>query len=349
MDNYFGIGYGDEVVAIYHREGLLAKYSLEQFAPPPKQKDDDDALPNFNRGYEGKFTHTTASRHWRQHSIYFFHNKDRQALFCLWLDWDNRWVAWRMNDGSLIKVSNELAKELNTAGRTYARRLASTEDFAVASLAFLGRLRLREDRPLIEKWLRDGEFSSGSMQSSSSTSPVEYFAFTSQSHRRAEADRILARWDGNNSENVGFGYSNTYKSLGTLKGSISLLRPPAKGEGSLRVYLISENVPLAQWNSVRPEHYLIANLDSSYPHIFESGKLRDGKLSKNVNFIIYGITPGKYRLKAVWDKLAPFTMEDQPVCKPSAGDFESTSSDLITIRKGVTTEGVSIDCTQLTK
>jgi hypothetical protein len=350
MDNYFGIGYGDDVVAIYGQKGLLAKYSLEQVAPlPPKQKSDDDIPLSFDRGYEEKFSHSTASRHWREYSIHFFHHEGDQSLFCLWLDWDNRWVAWQLQDGRLRMVTTNLAKQLNVTGRVQALKAAKDDDFAVASLSFLGRLRIKADRPLIEKWLHDTEFSSGSRQSSSSDSPLVVFAFTSRSDRRAEADRILARWDGNDSQDVDRGFSDNYQSLGTLKGTIALPKPPAKGEGSLRVHLISENIPLAKWNSVRPEHYLIANLDASFPYIFENGRSRDGKLSTNINFIIYGITPGKYRLKVVWDKAAPFAKKDEPIYKPNAGDYESKTSKLITIRKGVTTEGVSVECTQLVK
>jgi hypothetical protein len=350
MDNYFGIGYGDDVVAIYGQKGLLAKYSLEQFAPlPPKQKSDDDISLSFDRGYEEKFSHSTASRHWREYSIHFFHHEGDQPLFCLWLDWDSRWVVWQLQDGRLRNVTANLAKQLNVAGRAQALKAAKDYDFAAASLSFLGRLRIKADRPLIEKWLHDTEFSPGTIQSSSSESPLEVFIFTSRSDRRAEADRILARWEGNNSQEGDRGFSDTYQSLGTLKGTITFPKPPAKGEGSLRIYLINENVPLAKWDSVRPEHYLIANLGSSFPYIFENGQFRDGKLSTNANFIIYGITPGKYRLKAVWDKAAPFAKEDEPVYKPNVGDYESTTSKLITIRKRVTAEGVNVECTHLIK
>jgi hypothetical protein len=350
LDNYFGIGYGDDVVAIYAPEGLLAKYSLEQFAPlPPKQKRDDDISLSFDRGYWEKFSHTTASRHWRKYSIHFFHLEGDQSLFCLWLDWDSRWVVWQLQDGRLRNVTANLAKRLNVAGRAHALKAVKDHDFAVASLSFLGRKRIKTDRPLIEKWLHDTEFSPGITQSSSSESPLVVFTFTSRSDRRAEADRILARWERNDSQAGNRGFSDTYQSLGTLKGNITFPKPPAKGEGSLRIYLISENVPLAKWNSVRPEHYLIANLGSSFPYIFENGRIRDGELSTNANFIIYGITPGKYRLKAVWDKAAPFAKKDEPVYKPNAGDYESTTSKLITIQKGVTTEGVSVECTHLVK
>ncbi|HEX5223394.1 MAG TPA: hypothetical protein VFZ59_27785 [Verrucomicrobiae bacterium] len=350
LDNYFGIGYGDDVVAIYSRKGLLAKYSLEQFAPPPSRKKEDDGLFFSSRSaYEGKFAHSTASRHWREYSIHFFHREGDQTLFCLWLDWDDRWVVWQLSDGKLRNVTANLTQQLNLSGRTHALEKARSGAFAVASLSFLGRQRVKEDRPLIEKWLHDTEFSTGSMQSSSSDTPATIFAFTSQSYRRAEADRILAGWDGHDSPDRKHGYSDTYQSLGILKGVINLAKSPAKGEGSLRLYLISEQIPLSKWNSVRPEHYLIANLDSSYPHIYEHAKIKDGKLSNRVNFIIYGITPGKYRLKAMWAKANPQPTKEEVIVQPKSGDYESTTSKVITIKKGLITEGATVDCTSLVK
>jgi hypothetical protein len=72
-DNWGPSGYGNEVVVIYNVKGLLANYSLEQFAPPPaakrQRKEDTGILDSFidrNDLYRGKFIHTTFSRHWRE-------------------------------------------------------------------------------------------------------------------------------------------------------------------------------------------------------------------------------------------------------------------------------------------
>lgn len=347
LDNYFGVGYGDDVVAIYNRQGRLRAYSLEQIAPLPKPKPDSSGWLSARHAYEGRFSHSTASRHWREKSIEFFHSESGQLMFCLWLDWENRWALWRMSDGGMMPVSADLAKRLNAEGRTIALKEAKTGGFASAALNFLGRQHFKEDRPLIEAWLQDKEFSSGSMTSSSSASPSEVFTFTAQSYRRESADKILARWDGVDDEKTGFGSSDNYKFLGTMKGSIAFPVAPAKNEGTIHIYLIPESTPLSMWASARPEHYLAANLAYSYPHVFKKGQVQDGKLSSTVNFIIYGVTPGRYRLKAVWDMAEPFSKKDEILCQPRAGDYESTASPLVQVRKGADTEGVRVDCRTL--
>jgi hypothetical protein len=346
LDNWAGVGYGDDIVAIYSRQGRLRAYSLEQIAPIPEPKADASGWLSSPRGYGRGFSHSAGSRHWRENGIEFFYNESGQLLFCLWLDWDDRWVLWRMSDGDMVPVTADLARRLNALGRTRALKAAKAKDFDPAALNFLGRQRIVEDRPLIEVWLQDKEFSTGSQTRYSSESPREFFAFTASSFRRGTADQILARWDGIATEKPSFRSREDYKFLGNLKGSITLPAAPAKGEGIIHLYLIPESTPLSEWASMRPEHYLSADLAYSYPHVFGTGMLRDGKLSNVVNFIIYGVTPGKYRLKAVWDRAKPFSKTDRIPCRPQAGDFESTTSPVVTVRKGAETEDVSIECKQ---
>src|SRR5262245_14219733 len=38
FNNWASVGYGDDVVALYHARGQLAKYSLEQFVPLPQPR-----------------------------------------------------------------------------------------------------------------------------------------------------------------------------------------------------------------------------------------------------------------------------------------------------------------------
>ena len=45
LDNWFGAGYGDDVVAIYNRHGQLTKYSLEQIDAGTKSKTNQTTEP----------------------------------------------------------------------------------------------------------------------------------------------------------------------------------------------------------------------------------------------------------------------------------------------------------------
>src|SRR5262249_27581982 len=151
-DNWGGIGYGDDIVAIYNRSGRLRAYSLEQIAPLPESKQD---LSGRSWAYQERFSHSTSSRHWRENSIQFFYNEAGQNLFCLWLDWDNRWVIWQLSDGKMIPGSVGLIKQLNTEGRRFALTNLNSGEFASAALNFLGRQRHEDDRHIIEAWLDD--------------------------------------------------------------------------------------------------------------------------------------------------------------------------------------------------
>jgi hypothetical protein len=349
FDNWYGSGYGDDVVAVYNRYSQLAKYSLEQIAPPPpppKSKKGEIELPPLHGYYGTKFTHSTSSRHWRQNSIEFFYRETNQLLFCLWLDWENRWVAWQMTDGQLTNVSTEGSKKFNAHGRERILARART-NLTSADLNFLGRLRYQDDRPLIESWLQDAEFSGGSIQSySSSNGKNEHtFTITASSYKRETADGVLRRWDGKVSSPEGSRENPYY--LGNLNGTVIFPTAPAKNEGTIRLYLIPEATSLNQWAATAPAQYMIADLKYSYPHVFEKDRMSDGTLSNAVNFIIYGVTPGRYRLKAIWDKAAPFAKENEIVCQPSSGDYESTKSPLVSIYRARTTDRIKIDCNKL--
>jgi hypothetical protein len=346
LDNWFGIGYGDDVVAIYGRKGQLAKFSLEQFAPPPAQPKSAALPAGLYGGYENKFSHSTASRHWRENSIQFFFREADHWLFCLWLDWEVRWVVWSRSDGKLVEVTPNQTERLNIEGRRRALEKRPYREMSSAELNFLGRMRLKEDRLLIESWLQDEKFSCDTMQSYSSPGDKPEFTFTAQSSKRLIADKILARWDYKNSHNEGYHDRDRYHYLGTLKSVVAFPTAPAKGEGNLRLYLIPETISLDRWSESVPVHYLIADLKDLYPFAFENERQKDAKLLARVNFIIYGVTPGTYRLKVIWDKVAPFVSQKDIICQPHAGDYESASSPVISIRASQT-KSAWIECKKL--
>ncbi len=346
LDNWFGSGYGDDLVAIYNRKGQGAKYSLEQIVPPPKPKRADGS-PELDNDYDGKIIRTTSSRQWRQNSFEFMSKEPDGYHFCLWLDWADRWVAWRLSDGQLVRPTDGQTKQWNVSARLKALEAAKSKEYSAAALNFLGRLRHPQDRPLIEAWLKQGKFNPGLRHSYSSEKAGVRFAFTSSPYQRSEADRILARWDGDGPDKPGFGSREDYYLLGTLEFSANLAEAPRKGDGILHAYLIPESLPLDQWSRSQPEHYLTADLGLMFPMDIRARPMKEGKLESQVNFIIYGITPGNYRVKVVWDKAAPIAKSDQILVKPSAGDYESVESPVVEIRKGGVTKNVTVDCLKL--
>jgi hypothetical protein len=327
---------------------MLANYALEQFAPPPgsKGQQEEDAGTIFSiddrNAYRGKFIHTTSSRHWRAYSRERFIRDDGRLLFCLWLDWDQRWVAWNMADGALMTMTLRQAERLNLLERDEALEEIKSGKADAGTYNFLGRTKLKEDRALIEAWLTDNTFGSGSRETSSSDKPEPSFTYTSESYKRGEADRILSRWEGIADDRPG--WHDDYYLLGTVRGRVHLGRP-SDCQGTLRIYLIPVETPLEKWAEQRPQQYLTADL-SNGPYRYESGKSVHIDVGERVNFMIHGVTPGKYRLKVIWDRAAPFCDRETVLCLPGVGDYVSVASPVFEAKKGLKTEGISIDCAE---
>jgi hypothetical protein len=358
LNNWASVGYGDDVVALYDAGGQTAKYSLEDFAPPPqirtnglieRLKEKIDALRNRSSittlmAYHDLFSHSTSSRWWNEESIQFFWPNTNPAFFCLWLDWDQRWVAWKLSNGSLVQAATKQNGEWNAEGRRRSLHDIESGKATQAAYNFLGRLRIKEDRSLIERWLADPQFGSGSTQSSSSDDSSVRFAITSSSHNREKADWILARWDGVTSAKRSS--HDTYSYLGAVKGVVNLSASPQKTDGFLRIQLVPDGMT---WSTALPEHYLIADLQWLRPTSFAGGRISDLPLGTNVEFAIYGVTPGSYRVQGLWDKAQPYCVSTTQFCASSTGDFVATNFPLVHVRKGETSERITVDCKEPVK
>jgi hypothetical protein len=355
LDNWASVGYGDDVVVLYNSGRQTAKYSLEEFAPPPQArtngliervKEKIDALRNkpsvsTRMAYHDLFSHSTSSRWWNEDSIQFVWPQTNSAFFCLWLDWDQRWVSWKLSNGSLVDPTKKQTTEWNAEGRRRSLNNITSGNATPPAYNFLGRLRIKEDRPLIERWLADPQFGTGSTQSSSSDNDAVHFVLTASSHNREKADWILARWDGATTKRSSH---DIYTYLGMVKGVVNLSASPQKTDGFLRVQLVPNGTT---WSSALPEHYLVADLRWSRPTSFSGGRISDLPLSTNVEFAINGVTPGSYRVQALWDKEAPYCVSTNRICDPSHSDYIATNSPVVHVRKGEASERVIIDCKTL--
>ena len=362
FDNWGGVGYGTNVVVIYSKKGMLKSFSLENFAPEPKEKktkyksrevkvgvfeiSGSGVLP----GYHSLFSHSISSRNWRQDSLSFFYQETSGLMFCLWLDWDQRWVAWQMNDGSIVKVSGEQTRRWNAEGRKRSLLEAKKPDPSSNSLNFLGRLKNPEDRQYIEKQLKDPVFSPSTRQSSSSTTQKFEFQFRSSSWKRSQADQILSRWDGLLPEiSLNSHDGESIKLLGTVEASVMFPAAPKKGEGTIRAYLIPANTPLVQWSKTTPEHYLVGDLRSLYPYDFTNGKVQSAQLDQQIRLSFLTVTPGDYRLKIIWFRNEPASESEKIFKLPSKGDYESVDSPIITVRAGQVVKDIQVKSMSLVK
>lgn len=117
----------------------------------------------------------------------------------------------------------------------------------------------------------------------------------------------------------------------------------------MRIYLVPEAHAMPRWESALPEHFLIADLKTQRPTHYSNGRFSELPLGATIEFAIYGVTPGTYRVQALWDKRAPFCNSTNQVCDPTPGDFISTTSPLVKVGSGKVSASISIDCNTIVK
>jgi len=89
------------------------------------------------------------------------------------------------------------------------------------------------------------------------------------------------------------------------------------------------------WDNKRPIQYLFADFDS-----LET----DLPIKRTIRCVFDGVTPGKYWVKAVWDKEKPFAKRDANFYRPEKGDYENLVSPIIEVKAGKRIDAGTIKC-----
>ncbi len=168
LDNWYGAGYGPDVLVFYSSGGFLRSYSLEQalsdivpdkgawyraLPKPVRSAVDFAELTPAPVQYWKLFSHSVSSRGWQDDGFHFIEVLDGHPLFCQWLGWAQKWLVFRMTDGAKLTVSGKLRERLDRAGREWALRQCRDGDRSREAAAFLYRLNLPEDRARIGEGL----------------------------------------------------------------------------------------------------------------------------------------------------------------------------------------------------
>ncbi len=362
FDNWASVGYGDDVVAIYNRTGLVAKYSLESLFNRPSDeelragarklaakrkgihggdylKEHVDFLKEYNkqRGYfRERFMHTTSSRWWQQHSFGFFDGPH----YCLWVDWESRWIAWNLETGKVDSVQPNQTKRWNERARWRVLSCIKEKGLTSSDIRYFGNVKDPKDKSLIEEQLKHASFSTGFSSRTGNTVPAVY-VYYSESDQRKTADQILVDWNHppSDAERKRRRLEYEYRFLGSLNLSVTFPTAPKKGEGNLVVYLLEKGAKL----DAVPVHFIAAALEYSYPYNFRNQG--DAHLEKNVNFSIRGVTPGRYDIHAIWDKVPPLNGEKPPFAS-TKGDWVADKPVEVDIKAGKVISDVSVNCTK---
>jgi hypothetical protein len=329
------VGYGDYVLAFYGVNGRIRNYSMEEILHLPKNIDDWDLPDSIHI--------SMSSRWWDRYSVKFFDVHNGTAYFCIWLHSFERWSAWVLVGGKEIKVNKEMVRKWNKKARLWSIKRIREKPFSFRGpdaedtpYVFLSKLRNPKDRKLVEQLLLDRSFDIYG------TSTKNGILHRSQSSaRRSLGERLLAEWDGRTTDTScpdHYDEQICYY-LGTIDGIITLPCLPRVGDGTLWVYLIPPTATKDNWHRKPPVQRLVASFDK---HLFNH---YSGEVSKEFLFAIETITPGKYWIKAIWDKAKPHCKEYAEICLTQPGDYQSLDSKIITVEAGKTVDNIIIDCT----
>jgi len=317
-------GMGDYVLAFYNRKGLIKNYSLEQILHYPDRIDQKEFRRLAIRSVSG--------RNWVSRPMFIDSYGDR-LYFCLWLTFGERWLAWEVSSGEEVEISDDMVERWNEKGRLWARNHGHGSKYYHSALQFLGRFKKQQDREIIESFLADTDFYTSYEEKNKKF--IRYYCWSA---KRALAESVLAAWDGKpfkESSRI----SQKYNYLGVVDGMIKLPRPPEAGDRYLCIYLIPGSIAPGKWHNEVPAHRLAAYFGKFSFH----NRQWPGS---TIPFLIQGVTPGEYWVKAVWDKAKPYNFEDNYIKgPPQEGDYESIEPLMITVRAGEKVENVIVDCT----
>ncbi|MHC4641290.1 MAG: hypothetical protein ACYS32_06570 [Planctomycetota bacterium] len=283
-----------------------------------------------------------------------FHKFETSTYFCslVWTDKEFYWLVWNAATGDHIKANQKLADGIFKQAREQLRKhILKPWNYPnkIFACYFLSKLKKPEDRVMIEKLLEEDWFVTNPSITYKETLWTRLFEFFDiNSTRKAElkffyahssirqfADMALSRWDRKKSYALSFRSDDyTYHYLGNVSVQVILTAKPTKSE-CLWVYLVPEMLDQDLWDNTRPAHYLYADFD---------GFNINYKIGRTVPCIFMGVTPGKYRLKAVWDRKKPFYNEHDKFYKPQNGDYESIDSPVIQVKAAQTIDIGTIQC-----
>jgi len=250
--------------------------------------------------------------------------------FCAWFKWAYGWSAWNVGTGEKVKADNEMVSRWNAMARKKALRAVRETKYAGSELEFLTWLHVPEDRKHIASLLEANDFYGGLVWTSHDRRTSRIYG---ESKARRWADRLLARWDG--LPDRGWGH---YHFLGTVEGTVKAQHKRERGKGCLWVYLLpaDEGASIDETKNVSSQRAYLG------PASYSGGPV-------NMPFTIKGVTPGRYRIAAMWDRAAPATEyhEALTVPAPSKGDAVSRPSQPFSVEAGATTSVGTLECVHL--
>ncbi|HUS35282.1 MAG TPA: hypothetical protein VM680_08030 [Verrucomicrobiae bacterium] len=286
----------------------------------------------------------------------------------IWESKADRWIAFKAASGEKVAVTAELTARWNEAMRRkildlIARRakeeLRQRIEGAVPKIGrltammvsdqpsqqvndthytFLVARRQPEDRKIFEAMLNkqkrpEMQRHRGFFCGTGRTWRDSY-RFSEGDYERERADAFLARWDKKSTEEKFFStYLEKPYQLARLEGGVKLAAPILTNAGKVHIHLIPVGKEGTRWTNDAGAAYLECELPSA---MAEQSDLID-----EIEYSFTAIRPGKYFLKAVWDKRAP----TNDVTAPGPGDYQSKLIGPLQLKAGDMVTNLIVNCT----
>jgi len=260
-----------------------------------------------------------------------------------------RGIARQQQPSALQKILSKVAEKAAAIVPDLALGGGSGEselEEAKAAFRFLAWQKKPEDKEAIERLLEGKP--NLSISTTFSEGPGDYEAWlASESWERRLGDELLAAWEGQpmeeEEESEFFPHYAPRLRLhrfGSIAGEVNLPFAAPDQPGIAWIYLIPANTREGAWERSKEIEKVSFDLD-----LKSMGGQDDYRLER-LNFAFDTITPGKYRLKAVWDRRAPFAEKnDEAVAVPGPGDYESAESAVIELAAGIRVGDIELFCT----
>jgi len=280
----------------------------------------------------------------------FVYEEGEESYFCMSDGWGQLSAAvWNCVGGERVELSEVVVA--NILERAYARCVQQVKNRYNMHYAckFLGRLKRAEDRPLLEELLSDGDFATSVLGAYKKSRFRDFFKklglnvgqelslcyFIAEASSRRLSDQILGQWDHKATKSAGAMAMNCeYHFLGNARVAVLFPKRP-KRRGGLWVYLVPDSTDDQDWDKERPIHFIKVEFGRQGRRV---------ELAGNMPCVFRGVTPGRYWIKAVWDKAKPFAAGDANLYRPQKGDYESSSRVVIEVKAGETTDAGTIEC-----
>jgi hypothetical protein len=305
-----------------------------------------------------------------------FLEHDDPPFYCVWFASTN-WAVVNLSNFTVSTADTKLRARLESLGLTRARDLVrqhqpgalarllapmrrtaaehlpafqqfaggerlSLNDEVAGAYRFLAMMRKSEDKASLQNLLKEQLTHFGA-----SFGPTALdFVYSAE---RALADELLAAWEGKTNpeqeDTPGSDWEKKRYYLASISGTVRLPFASQDKEGAVKVYLIPNSIAEGAWDS--SEEIVALASHPGMPGMRMPGMTAgEEEAVSQIHFAFGTLSPGEYRLKAVWDHRPPYAKSgEEKAAKPQPGDYESAETKPFKLAAGDVNKGVSLYCT----